>query len=72
MLWSAAIINFIILSVRGSTSEYDVHRRQILTFKDGHCTEKVEATHDIVLKNIVHLPVEREIRNRFNFIPIHR
>ena len=35
--WSKAIINILIISVRGSscTSESDVCRRQILTDKDG-------------------------------------
>ena len=40
---STAIINICILSVRGQlyTSESDVCRRQILTYKDGPRTERV-------------------------------
>ena len=41
---STAIGYVLILSVRGRlyTSEYDVYRRQILTYKDGPRTERVK------------------------------
>ena len=40
---STVIINILILSVRGLyTSESDVCRRQILTYKDGPGAERVE------------------------------
>ena len=51
MSWSRAIRNILLLSVwdRLYTSESDVHRRQILTCKDGRRAERVNASHSLHL-----------------------
>ena len=51
MSWSTAIRNILLLSVgdRLYTSESDVHRRQILTCKDGRRAERVIASHSLHL-----------------------